>query len=114
MSTADNHKALPFAALLRTRLAARDEFLTHTGNINWRIVADALEGVHYETLRKAVAGDRPPTPELMERLAGLLGEPPTVFVEYRLWLAQRDFDVREVGLEAAMRNLEAWAKRQRR
>ena len=34
------------------------------------------------------------------------------FVEYRVYLAQRDFDPREVGFEQAVRNLRAWARAQ--
>jgi hypothetical protein len=98
-----------FTAAVRTRLEVRDEFLTNTGNINWRAVAEALPGVHYETLRKAVAGDRNPTPALMEQVAGLLGIEPDIFAEYQLHLAQRQFDVGEVGWEAAMDNLRRWA-----
>jgi hypothetical protein len=98
-----------FTAAVRTRLLVRDEFLTNTGNVNWRAVAEALPGVHYETLRKAVAGDRNPTPALMEQVAQLLGIEPDVFAEYQLHLAQRQFDVGEVGWENAMENLRRWA-----
>ena len=98
-----------FTAAVRARLEARDEFLTNTGNINWRAVAEALPGVHYETLRKAVAGDRNPTPALMEVVADFLKIEPTIFAEYQLYLAQRQFDVGEVGWESAMDNLRRWA-----
>jgi hypothetical protein len=65
--------------------------------------------VHYETLRKAVAGDRPPTAGLMEACAKLLGIEPDVFAEYQLHLVQREFDVGEVGWDSALANLRRWA-----
>ena len=98
-----------FTAAVRSRLEVRDEFLTNTGNINWRAVAEALPGVHYETLRKAVAGDRAPTPALMEVVAEFLKVEPVIFAEYQLHLAQRQFDVGEVGWDEAMENLRRWA-----
>lgn len=104
-SVAARNVVKPFGEVLRDLLAGRDEFLTHTRNINWSVVADALDGVHYETLRKAVAGDRMPTPHLLEQVAALAGVNADVFAEYRLYLAQREFDVREVGWDRAMSNL---------
>lgn len=41
------------------------------------------------------------------------GISPKTFAEYELQIAQRDFDPREVGFEAATRNLEAWVKTKR-
>lgn len=99
-----------FAVVARALFQAREEFLTHTGNINWMAVSEQLPGVHYETLRKALAGDRQPTVELMEAVARLAEVDPTLFVEYRLHLARREFNVREVGFETAAANLKRWAE----
>lgn len=102
-------KPRSFGDVLRGLLEDREEFHTKTGNINWMAVAHAMDGVYYETLRKAVAGDRWPNAELMEKAAALVGVQPDVFVEYQLYLAQRQFDVKEVGWDEAMANLRAWA-----
>jgi len=97
-----------FGEVLRDLLVER-KLVTPIGNPNWSEFARDLAGVHYETLRKAVTGDRRPLPELMEACAAALGVEPTVFPEYQLWEAQRQFDPREVGSDAAMANLERWA-----
>jgi len=81
---------------------------TKLGNPNWSSFATYVRGIHYETLRKAVTGERRPTPELMERCAETLGVAPEVFVEYRIWKAQRSFDPAEVGPQAALAALNRW------
>ena len=100
-----------FGALLRDYLIQRD-LVTGIGNPNWSAFADTLPGVHYETLRKAVAGERPPGPGLMEAVADGLGVKPQVFFEYRLHEAQRQFDPKTVGVEQALTNLETWVAAQ--
>lgn len=35
--------------------------------------------------------------------------PPEYFAEYRIAMAKRKYDVREVGFEAALHNLAEWA-----
>jgi hypothetical protein len=107
----------PFAQALRSLLLEREEFLTQTGNINWRAVADALPGVHYETLRKAVAGERHPGVDLIEKVAALVGVPPHYFAEWQLAHAMRQFDARPaplgVGFDSAMDNLRRWTESQK-
>lgn len=93
-----------FGQYLRDALIAR-EITTGMGNPNWSAFADQLGDVHYETLRKAVTGERAPAPVLMERVAQALGVEPTVFVEYELWQASRMFDPKVVGMEQAEANL---------
>ena len=100
-----------FGALLRDYLIQRD-IVTGIGNPNWSAFADTLPGVHYETLRKAVAGERAPGPGLMEAVADGLGVKPQVFFEYRLHEAQRQFDPKTVGVEQALTNLETWVAAQ--
>lgn len=102
-------EAKPFRQVALELFRDREDVLTQTGNVNWMKVAELLPDVYYETLRKAVAGDRIPTPDLMEKVAAEAGVEPTAFAEYQLHLARRQFDVKEVGLETAMRNLRAWA-----
>ena len=111
---ANNRSDQPFGKALQPFLLAREEFLTQTGNVNYRLVAEALENVHYETLRKAVAGERLPNLRLIEQVAELVGVEPDFFAEYQLALARRDFDIHEVGWETAMRNLQAWSAKQRK
>jgi len=50
----------------------------------------------------------------MEECARALRIEPKYFLEYRVHLAQRDFDVRTVGLERAIQNLNAWASARER
>lgn len=102
-----------FGKVLRDLLIEHD-ITTGMGNPNWSAFAEKLETVHYETLRKAVTGERQPTPKVMEEAADALGILPSVFVEYQVWEAQRQFDPREVGVERALENLERWARAQRK
>jgi len=99
----------PFRIALRD-LVLEQGYSTRTGNANWSAFAAQLSGVHYETLRRAVAGERTPSPRLIEECARVLGIGPEHFLEYRLYLAQRDFDPKTVGVERALRNVEAWTK----
>lgn len=98
----------PFGKAMRD-LIADTEWVTQTGNPNWHAFAEQLDGVHYETLRKALAGDRTVTPHIMEEVARALRIKPQHFAEYRLYMAAKSFDVREVGFERAMANFETWA-----
>lgn len=100
----------PFGAVVRDLLIERD-ITTGMGNPNWSGFAQQLEGILYETLRKAVTGERWPSAKIMEAVANALDVEPTIFWEYQLWLAQRAFDPREVGEDQAMKNLEAWLKK---
>jgi hypothetical protein len=100
----------PFGAALRPLLEQRPEFLTKTGNINWASVADAMPDTNYESLRKALTGERQPSVSLMERAAEVAGIEPSQFAEYRLAQARRQFDPAEVGWDGAIENLARLAK----
>ena len=100
-----HHK--PFGAAVRDLLTEK-EITTRLGNPDWAGFAQLLEGISYETLRKAVVGERSPAAKVMEGVADALDVDPTVFVEYQVLAAQRDFDPREVGLDAALTNAEKW------
>lgn len=95
-------------------LLRESEWVTSTGAPNLHAFAEQLDGVHYESLRKAMAGERIPTPALMEEVARVLRVKPTHFVEYRLLETQREFDVRQVGFQKALENLADWSKKQTR
>lgn len=101
----------PFGQVLRDLLIERD-ITTGMGNPNWSQFASTMPDVHYESLRKSVTGHRQPPPALMERCADALGLEPTIFSEYRLYLAQRQFDPREVGLAQAEENLRLFTEAQ--
>jgi len=101
-----------FQTVLRRELEARG-ITNRLGSPNWIAYAELVDGYQYETLRKALVGDRQPTPALMEACAKALDLEPTVFLEYRVWDAKRQFDPREVGMAQALKNLEAWSKTKR-
>ncbi len=102
-----------FQQVLRRELEARG-ITNRLGSPNWIAFAELLDGYQYETLRKALVGDRQPTPALMEAAAKALDLKPDIFLEYRVWEAKRQFDPREVGMAEALKNLEAWSKTKRR
>lgn len=101
----------PFGKAMADLLQDND-YTTSTGNPNWHAFAQLLTDVHYETLRKAVAGERVPSPHIMEECARVLRVKPNYFAEYRMQQAAESFDMRKVGFEKAMDNLAAWAQQQ--
>jgi hypothetical protein len=96
--------AKSFGTAVRDLLIERGT-TTALGNPNWSAFAAELPDVSYESLRKAVTGERRPSTKLMETVASALGVEPNVFVEYRLWQAQRAFNPVQVGQSEALRNL---------
>ena len=99
----------PFGAALRSLLISRG-ITTKNGNPDWVTFAERLPNIHYETLRKAVTGDRYPARKVIEAVSLALEVEPTVFAEYDLWDTQRQFDPREVGLSRALWNAQRWKK----
>ena len=99
----------PFGIALRELLIEND-YTTEGGRPNWASFASQLPGIHYETLRRAAVGERPPSVRLMEACARALRIPSEYFLEYRAYLARREFDPQHVGAEQAARNLAAWAR----
>lgn len=91
-------------------LLVESEYVTQSGNPNLHAFADALPGLHYETLRKVLAGERNVTPRIMEEVAVALRVKPTYFAEYRLHQAQQMFDPRLVGFEEALQNFKRWGE----
>lgn len=83
-------------------------YVRKNNNPHWVKFVTELPGVSYETLRKAVTGERWPSVELMKHAAERLHLEPTVFVEYRLWLAQTELDPSRVGWERAVDALLEW------
>lgn len=101
-----------FGAQVRDLLIERG-ITTPMGSPNWGGFALQLEDVGYQSLRKAVTGERRPAPKIMEAVARALDIEPTVFYEYQLWQAQRAFDPAEVGEDEAFANLVAWINARR-
>lgn len=99
-----------FRDALRDLILARGEPVTLNGNVDWPRFVETVPETSYETLRKAMAGERRPSESLIERVAQAVGVRPDYFFEYRLSQALRDFDVDEVGWEEAARNLAAWSE----
>lgn len=77
-------------------------------NPDWVRFVAVVPGVSYETLRKAVADERPVSETLMRPVASALNVEPTVFLEFRLLQARRELDPLEVGWQRAA---EALARR---
>ena len=109
MAAAIEPTGRPFGEALLELLREFD-YTTSFGNPNLHAFSAEVAGYNYETLRKAVHGERFITPELIEEVAKTLRIDPSHFIEYRLHQARSVFDPREVGLEQAALNLEAWAK----
>lgn len=66
-----------------------------------------LTGSWVSQLKK---GKRPLAADVLRGIAGALGVPPETFAEYRLAMARRELDEKEVGLERAVANLTALAE----
>lgn len=98
----------PFGRALRDLLLDRPEFVTQSGNVNWSAFAETLSEVHYETLRKAISDTRPVTDHVIEDVSRALAIDPSHFAEYRLARAAREFNVQEVGWDAAIAALHTW------
>ena len=102
--------AKPFGRALSDLLRETD-YTTSMGNPNWHAFSEAL-GIHYETLRKAVAGEREVSETILVEVSRALGIDPSHFAEYRMLKAREMFDPREVGFEKAMENVRKWAEQQ--
>lgn len=102
----------PFPLALR-ELVIDNDYVTRSGKPNWAAFATQVEGFHYETLRRVATGRRDPSPQLIQECARALRVRPEYFLEYRVHLAQRDFDPASVGLERAVENLALWRETRR-
>ena len=89
-------------------LVIKHGFVRKNHSPDWVRLVTLLPEVSYETLRKAIAEERPPSEVLMRRVALALSVEPTVFVEYCLLQARRELDPGEVGWSRAVEALRAW------
>ncbi len=78
------------------------------GNPDWTSLAGRTPGVNYESLRKAIVGERAPSEKIMIAAAQALDVKPAVFTEYRLLKARRSLDPDYVGWSAATKALNQW------
>jgi transcriptional regulator with XRE-family HTH domain len=97
----------PFGRALR-ELLEEANITTPIGNPDWSSFAKRI-GTNYESLRKAVAGERQPPRQLMESVAEELAVDARYFAEYRLLVARDLFDVGKVGFDSALEHLSRWA-----
>jgi hypothetical protein len=95
----------PFVEELLALLSESD-FSTSSGRPNLAAFARELNGVHYETLRRVVVGERPASLRLISEATRALRLPADYFIEYRLLAIGRSLDFRAVGLERAIENLQ--------
>ena len=100
-------RRVAFGEVLRDLLIEHG-YTTAIGNPDWSRLALELDGIQYESLRKAVTREREPSVKIMESCATTLGVEPTIFWEYQLAQARRGFDLREVGEDEAFANLQRW------
>lgn len=96
-----------FGAVVRSLLIDAG-IVTRMGNPDWTSLARKMPGVNYESLRKAIVGERSPSEKIMIAVAQTLTVKPTVFVEYRLLKARRSLDPDHVGWYAATKALNRW------
>jgi hypothetical protein len=106
----NNDMPRPFGAVVRDLLIERG-ITTGIGNPDWVAFARTLPDVSYESLRKAVSGERQPGIKIMESVALALHVDPDVFWEHQLAQVQRSFNPAEVGDGVAYANLQAWLER---
>jgi lambda repressor-like predicted transcriptional regulator len=107
MKVAERKSDSRFGVAVRALVVVNPALTRQNGNPDWMALT-RLSGLDYETLRKAVTGERPVSERIMIALAKALKVKPTYFLEYRLKQAQDDFDPQVVGLEQAIRNAEVF------
>lgn len=92
----------PFPDRLKRLAAARGLSVSKVSYMAWK---PDLKGTSPNTLNSVMAGRRPVTAPIVEAVAQVLQVQPDEFPEYRLLMARRALDEREVGFEAALRAL---------
>lgn len=92
-------------------LLAESEYTTSAGRPNLAAFAEQLNGVRYESLRRAVRGGAAPSLALLEEAARVLRLPPEHFIEYRVAQLRRHLDVRTATWEELLDAVEALESR---
>lgn len=107
--TATTPQRRSFGHVLRDHLL-ESGYTTGIGNPDWPRFAQELDGINYESLRKAVTGEREPSVKIMESCASALGVEPTIFWEYQLAQVRNGFDLGSVSADVAFANLQRWLR----
>lgn len=97
----------PPANFKETCLALREEAGLTRELLVRRIADMEIPGASSGSVNQQIQGTRRPTIVVMEAAAKVLGAKPTVFIEYRLWVARMALDENVVGLRRAAQNLES-------
>jgi lambda repressor-like predicted transcriptional regulator len=97
----------PFSKAVRDLVLLNPALTRKNGNPDWRKLA-TLAGIGYESLRKALARERPVSDKIIRAVSKALGVSPEHFFEYRLHRAQGDFNPKVVGFEQALKNARAF------
>jgi transcriptional regulator with XRE-family HTH domain len=72
-----------------------------------RRTQDQTEWGSLSTIHLLLAGQLKPSPQAIERIAGVLRVDPEYFAEYRLWQLRHALDPERVGLSEALAVLES-------
>jgi len=96
-----------FGAKLR-ELLINNGIVTRMGNPDWTALVQQMPGVSYESLRKAIVGERAPSEKIMRKVSQALDVEPTVFAEYQLLQARSALDPDQAGWESATNALKRW------
>jgi hypothetical protein len=99
----------PFGRALATAVMAGG-YVRRNNSPDWVGFVEALPSIGYETLRKAVTGERTPSERLIRAAAATLSLEPTFFTEFRLMLARHELDPARVGWQRASSALASWER----
>lgn len=80
----DQPRRRDFARVVRDEMLAQDEYVTALGAPNYAAFIADVDGLNYESARKALTGDRWPSNTIMEKIAAALKIEPRDFWEWRL------------------------------
>jgi hypothetical protein len=94
----------PFGEEARDLMFTNPALLKKNLSPNWKKLS-LLSEIEYESLRKAISGERLPSDKIMRAVAKALNVRPEHFIEYQANRAREQFDPKVVGLEAALQNL---------
>lgn len=92
----------PFADRVKRLAAGRSLSVSKLGYLAYD---PDVKGTNPDTFKSVMAGRRSVNTALIEAVSSVLQIPPEEFPEYRLAVARRQLDEREVGLEQALETL---------
>jgi hypothetical protein len=92
-----------FRTLVKELAAERD---ISVAQVSFQANNPKIKGTNPDTMKSVMAQRRHPTAVLIEAVAKVLDVPPETFGEYRLALARRELDERQVGYPQAIAHLD--------